>query len=93
MSSRSQDAATVAQLAALVAGVESRLHTASQIFQTLNDAIDLLEQQTQELSEANDDLDRRILALEKPKPAIRRPVVPDVVDSDYDDDYGAYIRG
>jgi ABC-type transporter Mla subunit MlaD len=95
MSSRSKDAATLAQLATIVAGVECRLTTVGRIFQALNDAIDSHEHRITELEQANDDLDRRILALESQKPAISRPVVPNVVDSDYDDDYGygAYIRG
>jgi uncharacterized membrane protein YccC len=93
MSSRKQDAATVAKLSEHLAAQASSLEKAATILGRFHEALTRLEQQTQELSEANDDLDRRILALEKPKPAIRRPVVPDVVDSDYDDDYGAYIRG
>lgn len=65
MSSRSHNAATLAQLATLVAGVESRLHTVSQIFQALNEAINRLEQRIIELEQADDDLDRRLTELNR----------------------------
>lgn len=67
MSSRSQDAATLAQLATLVTGIASRLHHIDRIFSALNDAINSLEQRSIELEQANDDLDRRLLGLERTK--------------------------
>jgi exonuclease VII small subunit len=65
MSSRKQDSATVAELAEHVASHASHLEKAATILGRFHEALTLLEQQAQELSEANDDLDRRILALER----------------------------
>jgi exonuclease VII small subunit len=65
MSSRSKNAATLAELAQHAATQASHLDTAATILGRFNEALTCLEQQTQELSEANDDLDRRIAALER----------------------------
>jgi len=65
MSSRSQAAATLAELATHVATHASHLEKTATILSRFNDVLTLLEQQNVELSEANDDLDRRITALER----------------------------
>jgi hypothetical protein len=65
MSSRSQDAATLAELATHVATHASHLEKTATILSRFNEVLTILEQQNVELNEANDDLDRRLAVLER----------------------------
>jgi hypothetical protein len=65
MSSRKQDAQKLVQLAEVAATNADNLQKVATLLGRFNEAIARLEQQTQELIEANDDLERRLLTLEQ----------------------------
>jgi exonuclease VII small subunit len=65
MSSRKLDKGLQIEMATMIAEQAGQLAKATALLGHFNKSITRLEQQLQELSEANDDLDRRILALER----------------------------
>lgn len=65
MSSRKQDAASLASLASLVAANTTNLSQAATIFGRFNEDLTSLEQRILELEQVNDDLERRVLQLER----------------------------
>jgi aspartate ammonia-lyase len=65
MSSRKQDAQKLVQLAEVATTNADNLQKVTTLLGRFNEAIARLEQQAQELSEANDDLERRLLSLEQ----------------------------
>lgn len=67
MSSRSQNAAKLVELAAHLASQSHNLNLAAELLARYNEAITALEQRVIELEQANDDLERRLIGLENPR--------------------------
>lgn len=65
MSSRKQDAQKLVELAEVAATNADNLQKVATLLGRFNESISRFEQQAQELSEANDDLERRLLNLEQ----------------------------